>query len=95
MSQDQCEIASGKPSEAQAVDRRLDSLVRCSECGGKVCVCECDGMWAAHCMDCENQIGQRGFYDPCALTKEEAERRWNKMNTPNPTGQAAATKTEG
>jgi len=56
-------------------------MKKCKECGGNVCICEDDGMWAAHCMDCDNAIGIRGYYDPCALTKEEAEIRWNKMNS--------------
>ena len=61
----------------------LHCIVLCKECGGNVCVCECDGMWAAHCTSCDNQIGHRGFYDPCALSREEAEQRWNTMNEPN------------
>jgi len=59
----------------------IDGRALCCECGGKPCICEGeDGMWAAHCMDCDNTIGRRGFYDACASTEEEAEIRWNKMN---------------
>lgn len=59
----------------------MDRYVPCKDCGSQPCICEDGGMWAAHCMGCDNSIGQPGFYDPCALTKEEAEIRWNKMNT--------------
>jgi len=56
--------------------------VRCKECGGKVCVCN-DGpnKWAAHCMDCDNSIGKRGYYNPCAKSKFEAISLWSKLNT--------------
>ena len=54
--------------------------VACKECGSGCCVCECEGSWAAHCMTCENTIGKRGFYDPCANSKEEAIAKWNEIN---------------
>ena len=59
--------------------------VRCKECGGKVCIC-CgtdDGKWAAHCMDCDNSIGKRGYYDPCAKSEKEAGELWVKLNSPD------------
>ena len=56
----------------------------CSECGSKACICSdhINGNihWAAHCMDCDNTIGERGFYDPCASSKREAIERWNNLN---------------
>ena len=59
-------------------------LPRCIECGAGVCVCsdEYEGKeyWAAHCMNCDNSIGKRGFYDPCATSKEEAEKLWTNLN---------------
>ncbi len=56
--------------------------VRCKECGHKACICS-DGInkWAAHCMECDNTIGCRGYYDPCAKSEEEAIRLWNELNT--------------
>ena len=54
--------------------------VLCKECGGGVCIC-CDGSkWAAHCMDCDNCIGHRGYYDPCADSEEEAGQMWIALN---------------
>jgi hypothetical protein len=56
--------------------------VRCKECGGKVCICcASEIQWAAHCMDCDNSIGVRGYYDPCATSEEEAGELWIKLNT--------------
>ncbi len=57
--------------------------VLCIECGGSVCICEDGGRWAAHCMDCDNAIGKRGVYDPCAATREDAERQWAALNAPD------------
>ncbi len=60
---------------------RLESFAfSCSECGGKVCICGEHGGWAAHCMDCANAIGKRGYYDPCADTQIEALKQWNALN---------------
>ena len=57
-------------------------LAKCRNCGGKPCICRGpEGTWAAHCMDCDNGIGQPGFIDHCALTEAEAEVRWNKLNS--------------
>jgi hypothetical protein len=53
---------------------------RCKECDGKVCVCEFEGKWAAHCMDCDNTIGERGTYDPCADSRGDAIARWDSLN---------------
>ena len=53
---------------------------RCNECGDKVCICSDSGKWAAHCMSCDNAIGHRGFYDPCADSEYDACLRWNKLN---------------
>lgn len=56
-------------------------LPRCKECGDGVCICgDDDGGWAAHCMTCDNTIGRRGYYDPCAGCKEQAQRMWIKLN---------------
>ena len=63
------------------MEKKIHSLVKCKECGGKPCICQgSNGLWAAHCMDCDNAIGHGG-YDPCALTEGEAEIRWNRKNT--------------
>lgn len=56
--------------------------ILCKDCGGKVCICEFEGgAWAAHCMSCDNSIGARGYYDPCAFTEEQAGAMWMKLNT--------------
>jgi hypothetical protein len=52
----------------------------CIECGGSVCICNNGTGWAAHCMDCDNAIGHRGYYDPCAKNKYEACKIWNELN---------------
>lgn len=53
----------------------------CKECGSGCCVCEFEGgSWAAHCMDCDNTIGKRGYYDPCANSEKEAVDMWNALN---------------
>lgn len=54
--------------------------IRCKECNDKACVCSDGGKWAAHCMTCDNCIGKRGTYDPCAKTKKEAVILWNELN---------------
>lgn len=55
---------------------------KCIECGGGVCICNSGPRrWAAHCMDCNNTIGVRGFYDPCAKSEKEARERWDKLNS--------------
>ena len=63
-----------------------NKTVRCKECGGKACICSDENFgkiaWAAHCMDCDNTIGDRGYYDPCAKSKDEAIQRWNELNKP-------------
>ena len=60
----------------------MKKYVPCNECGGQPCICMFGASaWAAHCMDCENTIGKRGFYDPCATSEEDAETKWNEMNT--------------
>ena len=57
------------------------TVLDCKECGGKPCICEAETcLWAAHCMTCGNCIGRRNSYDPCAISKEDAIRRWNKLN---------------
>lgn len=53
---------------------------RCDECGDRACICEDDGMWAAHCMLCDKSIGKAGYYDPCASSKAEAIKLWNDIN---------------
>ena len=69
-------------------------LPRCI-CGAGVCICGMDmdeavehygydkGRtrfgWAAHCMDCDVAIGKPGYYDPCANSQDQAERRWIKL----------------
>ena len=57
---------------------------KCKECGGTVCICSdyFDGKrhWAAHCMVCNNSIGEDGFYNPCADSREAAIAMWNKLN---------------
>ncbi len=64
--------------------------VRCIECGGGVCICHDSSGWAAHCMDCDNAIGERGFYDPCAKSEKEAGELWIKLNrTPRGSAQAS------
>lgn len=68
----------------------MSELSLCKDCCGKPCICECEGLWAAHCMDCDNAIGHTGFYDPCALTKDEAEIRWNKLNYKTQNGRIAS-----
>ena len=56
--------------------------IKCKECGGKPCICHDSPYgWAAHCMDCENQIGHRGWYDPCAKSEEDAIKQWNNLNS--------------
>ena len=57
-------------------------ISRCKECNGKACICDdIDSIkWAAHCMNCDNTIGVRGYYDPCAKSREEAIMKWNKLN---------------
>lgn len=61
---------------------RDSDLPRCKDCGDKVCVCEHEGMWAAHCRTCNNAIGNNpGYYDPCANSKNEAIVMWIKLNT--------------
>ena len=61
---------------------RIESFaLRCNECGDAVCICECDGKWAAHCMTCKNCIGHRGYYSPVAKNKYEACKLWNELNT--------------
>lgn len=60
---------------------RIESYAfSCRKCGDRVCICESKGMWAAHCMTCDNSIGHKGYYDPCATSKWEACRQWNKRN---------------
>ena len=55
--------------------------VRCKKCGGRVCICSySDTRWAAHCMECDNAIGEEGFYDPCASSEEEAREMWIELN---------------
>ncbi len=56
-------------------------LPRCIRCGGKVCICSDVGKWAAHCMDCDNNIGKEGYYDPCAVSKQVAEFMWIYQNS--------------
>jgi len=56
-------------------------LPRCIRCNGKVCVCMDCGKWAAHCMDCDNSIGKEGYYDPCAKSRDVAEKMWIYQNT--------------
>ena len=53
---------------------------RCIECGDRVCACSHGDNWAAHCMSCDNSIGKRGYYDPCAKSQYEAIRLWNELN---------------
>jgi len=61
--------------------RNIESFAfSCRECGDKVCICSSKGKWAAHCMTCDNTIGHRGCYDPCASSKYEACRLWNELN---------------
>ena len=60
----------------------------CKECGSQPCVCSLelksgDEVWAAHCMNCDNGIGQTGdgMLDHPAGSEEEAEEMWNLLNT--------------
>ena len=55
--------------------------LRCTEGGGKACICSDGGVWAAHCQDCDNTIGERGYYDPCAKSEQSAVEMWNELNT--------------
>ena len=57
-----------------------EPIVSCLECGGRACICEDGGKWAAHCEDCDNCVGTRGQYDPCCNSKEEAIIEWNVLN---------------
>jgi len=60
---------------------RIDpEKVRCKGCGAKVCICPFGEKWAAHCMDCDNSIGKRGYYDPCADSEKEAGFLWMQLN---------------
>jgi hypothetical protein len=55
----------------------------CKDCGGGVCVCHDEGIsgkWAAHCMSCDNSIGESGVYHPVADTQIEAYKLWNELN---------------
>jgi len=37
--------------------RNVECFAERCNCGGKVCVCvSCDGVWDAHCMDCDHSI---------------------------------------
>lgn len=38
-------------------------------CGGGCCVCELDGLWTAHCQDCERLYA--------GDTQKEVEDKWN------------------
>jgi hypothetical protein len=53
----------------------------CKVCGGKACICQ-DGerAWAAHCMDCDQATGKKGFYSPIHQSQKEAIKEWNKLN---------------
>jgi len=31
-------------------------------------------------MECDNAIGEEGFYDPCASSEEEAREMWIELN---------------
>jgi hypothetical protein len=56
----------------------MRELAKCKKCGGKACVCEGpNGMWAAHCMDCDNAIGDIAG---SAQTKGDAEIFWDILN---------------
>jgi DNA-binding transcriptional regulator YhcF (GntR family) len=55
---------------------------RCKECGDTVCICTDGIMWAAHCMTCDNAIGDaRGTHNPCAKNEYVACAEWNEINT--------------
>lgn len=36
--------------------------------------------WATHCMDYDNSIGKRGFYDTCAESEKAAGQAWVELN---------------
>jgi hypothetical protein len=74
--------------------RKEAEILKCKKCGDNACICfDSDygesgneiietRRWAAHCMTCDNCIGHRGYYDPCAATEDEAIERWNELNKP-------------
>ena len=55
-------------------------IKRCKECGGMPCICSSGGKWAAHCMECDNSIGEKGYHDNCADSHEQACQMWNELN---------------
>lgn len=67
--------------QAMERERKVVNVLLCRECSGKPCICESGGLWAAHCMDCDNQIGEPGYYDSCCATQMEAIDRWNHQNS--------------
>lgn len=65
----------------KSIAKEALTVVKCKECGGKVCICKGGSrLWAAHCQDCDNSIGEPGVYEPCMPTKDEAIKEWNKQN---------------
>jgi|GEM_PF-4607658 len=56
------------------------TTIKCKDCGSKPCICEDEGKWAAHCMDCDNSTGEKGFYSPIHETEKEATEAWNRLN---------------
>jgi len=57
-------------------------ISKCKECGDNPCICHCKktDKWAAHCMNCDNAIGEIGYYHPIADSKKQAEKLWNELN---------------
>lgn len=54
--------------------------IPCSVCGEPPCICESEGKWAAHCMNCDNTTGEKGTYDPIYGSKSMAILGWNLKN---------------
>ena len=75
---DQRDMINNLISDLKARDKK--TIASCKDCEGKPCICEYEDKWAAHCMDCDNSIGEPGVYDACADSEEEAIERWNELN---------------
>jgi hypothetical protein len=59
-----------------------ESEVRCIKCGGRVCICEMQDKWTAHCMDCDQKIGDGNGLDYSCDSPQDAKTYWEFINTP-------------
>lgn len=59
-----------------------ESSVRCIKCGGRVCICEMQDKWTAHCMDCDQKIGDGNGLDYSCDCPEDAKSQWEFINMP-------------